>query len=210
MKAQNQDPPGQRREYDADVVIVGLGPVGAMTANLLGQAGVKTLVLERDVMPHTLPRAGATDDEVIRIFQSAGLADELLPLLDLGQSTMFLSAQGDPLVTMRPSGARNAYPQLAFFYQPDIERLLRAGLERYPHVSVQMGVRGRSNLSALGDHPVNRARHPGEGFRGRSRRRPDAWSNSASGPRTPLNDDPHCRRVAVQVPYNFPMEVRAR
>ncbi len=31
-----------------DVAIVGLGPVGATLANLLGQSGVKTLVLERD------------------------------------------------------------------------------------------------------------------------------------------------------------------
>ena len=54
-----------------DVVIVGLGPVGAMVANLLGQAGVTTVVLERDGAPHTMPRAGSTDDEVMRIFQSA-------------------------------------------------------------------------------------------------------------------------------------------
>ncbi|HSV40695.1 MAG TPA: bifunctional 3-(3-hydroxy-phenyl)propionate/3-hydroxycinnamic acid hydroxylase [Nocardioidaceae bacterium] len=125
----------------ADVVIVGYGPVGAMLANLLGQAGVSTIVLERDVKPHTLPRAGATDDEVIRIFQAAGLADELLPHLDLGQSTRFLSAQGDPLVTMRPSGGRNGFPQLAFFYQPDLERVLHKGVERYPRVTVRMGVR---------------------------------------------------------------------
>ncbi|MEJ8669324.1 FAD-dependent monooxygenase [Streptomyces sp. MS1.AVA.1] len=71
---------------DADVVIVGYGPVGAMVANLLGQAGVRTIVLERDTEPHTMPRAGATDDEVLRVFQAAGLVDELLPGLDLGRA----------------------------------------------------------------------------------------------------------------------------
>lgn len=127
--------------FDADVVIAGFGPVGAMVANLLGQAGVRTIVLERDVKPHTMPRAGATDDEVIRIFQAAGLADELLPHLDLGQSTLFISRHGDPLVTMRPAGGRNGFPQLAFFYQPELERVLHDGLARYPHVTVNMGVR---------------------------------------------------------------------
>ncbi|MFJ5261218.1 bifunctional 3-(3-hydroxy-phenyl)propionate/3-hydroxycinnamic acid hydroxylase [Streptomyces sp. NPDC088387] len=132
------------READSeatDVVIVGYGPVGAMVANLLGQAGIRTIVLERDAEPFTVPRAGATDDEVLRVFQAAGLVDRLLPLIDLGQSTEFLSAQGDPLVTMRPGGRRNGFPQLAFFYQPELERVLREGVARYPHVSVRMGVR---------------------------------------------------------------------
>ncbi len=124
-----------------DVVIVGLGPVGAMVANLLGQAGVNTVVLERDDAPHTMPRAGSTDDEVMRIFQAAGLADQLLPHLDLGQSTRFISRHGDPLVTMRPTGGHNGFPQLAFFYQPDMERVLHEGLTRYPHVTVKRGTR---------------------------------------------------------------------
>ncbi|MBJ8348310.1 bifunctional 3-(3-hydroxy-phenyl)propionate/3-hydroxycinnamic acid hydroxylase [Antrihabitans sp. YC2-6] len=130
-----------RDDVDADVVIVGYGPVGAMFANLLGQSGVRTIVLERDNTPHTLPRAGSTDDEVLRVFQAAGLVDQLLPHLDLGQSTRFISAHGEPLVTMRPSGGHNGFPQLAFFYQPDLERVLHEGVERFPHVTVRRGVR---------------------------------------------------------------------
>lgn len=110
-----------------------------MLANLLGQAGISVIVCERDVKPHTLPRAGATDDEVMRIFQAAGLVDELLPKLDLAQSTQFVSARGEALATMRPSGRTNGYPQLAFFYQPDMEHVLHQGLNRYPHVEVRMG-----------------------------------------------------------------------
>ena len=33
---------------EADVAIVGYGPVGATLANLLGQSGISTLVLERE------------------------------------------------------------------------------------------------------------------------------------------------------------------
>ncbi|WP_433191881.1 bifunctional 3-(3-hydroxy-phenyl)propionate/3-hydroxycinnamic acid hydroxylase [Nocardia sp. CA-107356] len=144
MKVQTESTAGTRTDGDpenTDVVIVGYGPVGAMVANLLGQAGVRTIVLERDVEPYTMPRAGATDDEVLRVFQAAGLVDQLLPLLDLGQSTQFLSMHGDPLVTMHPSGGRNGFPQLAFFYQPDLERVLYEGVARYPHITVRMGVR---------------------------------------------------------------------
>ncbi|MFC8090810.1 FAD-dependent monooxygenase [Streptomyces sp. NPDC057301] len=144
MRAQAESDAGAGTGDDpegADVVIVGYGPVGAMVANLLGQAGVRTIVLERDTKQHTMPRAGATDDEVLRVFQAAGLVDQLLPGLDLGQSAQFLSVRGDRLVTMRPSGGRNGFPQVAFFYQPDLERVLHEGVARYPHVTVRMGVR---------------------------------------------------------------------
>ena len=127
--------------FDTDVVIVGFGPVGAMVANLLGQSGVNAVVIERDDEPHTMPRAGSTDDEVMRIFQAAGLADQLLPDLDLGQSTRFISRHGETLMTMRPSGGHNGFPQLAFFYQPDMERVLHEGLARYPHITVRRGTR---------------------------------------------------------------------
>lgn len=39
---------------DYDVAIVGLGPVGAVLANLLGLAGIRTVVLERDAGIHDL------------------------------------------------------------------------------------------------------------------------------------------------------------
>ena len=57
-----------------DVVIVGCGPVGALLANLLGQADVSVLVLERDAEIHPLPRAVHFDGETMRVFQAAGLA----------------------------------------------------------------------------------------------------------------------------------------
>ena len=55
-----------------DVAIVGCGPVGALAANLLGRAGLRTLVLEREAELHPLPRAVHIDHEMMRLFQSAG------------------------------------------------------------------------------------------------------------------------------------------
>ena len=50
-----------------DVAIIGLGPVGATLANLLGQMGLKTVALERATEISKMPRAVAFDDEAIRI-----------------------------------------------------------------------------------------------------------------------------------------------
>ena len=58
-----------------DVAIVGYGPVGATLANLLGQAGLSVLVLEREPGVYHQPRAGHCDGEVMRVFQGIGLAD---------------------------------------------------------------------------------------------------------------------------------------
>ncbi|MCF7818964.1 MAG: FAD-dependent monooxygenase [Kiritimatiellales bacterium] len=42
-----QKPPAAGRKTDADVVIIGAGPIGLMLANLLGKCGLRVLVAER-------------------------------------------------------------------------------------------------------------------------------------------------------------------
>lgn len=60
-----------------DVAIVGYGPTGATLALLLGMQGLRVAVVERepDLLP--LPRAVHFDGEVMRLFETAGLADAL-------------------------------------------------------------------------------------------------------------------------------------
>ncbi len=52
------------------VVIVGAGPVGLAAANLLGMAGIETLVVERNAGVYEFPRAIALDDEGLRVCQA--------------------------------------------------------------------------------------------------------------------------------------------
>ena len=61
-----------------DVAVVGLGPTGATLANLLGEAGLSVLVLEKEAGIFPLPRAIHFDGEVLRIFQALGLRDAVL------------------------------------------------------------------------------------------------------------------------------------
>ena len=56
-----------------DVLVVGLGPVGATVANLLGRYGVRTLVIDKADGIFTAPRAIVLDNEALRILQMAGL-----------------------------------------------------------------------------------------------------------------------------------------
>src|SRR6185369_177782 len=66
-------------EPEFDIVIVGCGPVGAVTACWLGQAGVKTLVVEKSRSIWEIPRAMALDHEILRVFQNIGVIQKVFP-----------------------------------------------------------------------------------------------------------------------------------
>ena len=49
---------------DFDVAIIGIGPVGSVLANILGQYDIKTVLLDRVTSAYQLPRAVMFDDEI--------------------------------------------------------------------------------------------------------------------------------------------------
>jgi p-hydroxybenzoate 3-monooxygenase len=62
------------------VVVIGAGPAGLMVANLLQQADVPCVVLERGTRKYieTRPRAGMLEDRSARMLERHGLADRML------------------------------------------------------------------------------------------------------------------------------------
>ena len=119
-----------------DIAIIGLGPVGATLANILGQHEISTVVIEQDAAPHHLPRAVAFDDEVMRIFQSINLAQPINDIVDVGEGVDFVDEDGEVLVkrdrpkVISPNGRYINYR----FHQPELEAILREGLLRFPSV----------------------------------------------------------------------------
>jgi 3-(3-hydroxy-phenyl)propionate hydroxylase len=126
----------------ADVAIVGCGPVGALLANLLGQAGLTVDIHDREQEIFPLPRAVHFDGEVMRIFQSAGLAEKVADVARASSRGMhFVNGEGRTLMVRRgidgpgPHGwAGNWY-----FHQPILEAVLREGLKRFANVQVHLG-----------------------------------------------------------------------
>jgi 3-(3-hydroxy-phenyl)propionate hydroxylase len=122
-----------------DVCIVGYGPTGATLANLLGQHSVSTLVIERQAEPYDLPRAVHFDAEVMRVFQTVGLADRILPTTHISPGMRFVDGRGRLLVDwsrpldVGPQGWHMSYR----FHQPELEQILRDGVARFPSVSVR-------------------------------------------------------------------------
>src|SRR5574339_804544 len=61
--------------HSFDVAVVGLGPVGATCAALLGTLGLKTVAIERSPAVYDKPRAFALDHEAMRVFEDIGVAE---------------------------------------------------------------------------------------------------------------------------------------
>ena len=130
----------------ADLIIVGLGPVGAAAANLAGAAGLSTIVLDRDVQPYLLPRAIHFDAEIMRVFAGLGLREGMTAASRPLGGSVYLGSDLKPIRTFRSPGPANAgaaHPS-NLFYQPQLEAILRGNLDRFPQVEIRLGHEVRS------------------------------------------------------------------
>ncbi len=126
---------------ETDVLIVGYGPVGETLACLLGKAGVKALVVERDRDVYRFPRAAHFDHEIMRIWQKLGIAEAVLPWTRQMYEYEFRNAAGDILLRFDQRGveAPSGWAPSYMFHQPAIEEELRKRVEDFPCVEVRLG-----------------------------------------------------------------------
>ena len=127
-----------QREADVDVLIVGMGPVGAALAQLLNRHGTTTMVIDKATEIFMAPRAIALDNEALRVLQMCGLEDDAFDKIAIPEVRMHspLFGQYSRAVT---AGAIDGHPKLVTFFQPQLERVLRDRLVASPCVTVALG-----------------------------------------------------------------------
>ncbi len=126
-----------------DVAIVGFGPVGALAALELADAGLSVLILERSSDPVILPRAVGLDGESVRSFQRIGYGEEVAGICQPPREKddlVFTNSRREPLfgVTMRKIGM-NGWRDVAFFDQPELEAMLREFVAKQDLIQVVLG-----------------------------------------------------------------------
>ncbi|MCZ4121828.1 bifunctional 3-(3-hydroxy-phenyl)propionate/3-hydroxycinnamic acid hydroxylase MhpA [Streptomyces sp. H39-S7] len=132
---------GVSREDDADLLVVGYGPVGQVLANLMAQRGWKVTVVERHPRPYTMPRAVAFDGEAARILAAAGVGDHLTRVGEPSGDYLWQNGKGEDLLYIGAAErhGRNGWPESTSMYQPGLENALAARGARIPGLKVLRG-----------------------------------------------------------------------
>lgn len=137
----HKQPADASPETDADVIVVGNGPVGATLGILLAQRGRQTIVLERRRRPYTLPRATSFDGETARLLAGCGTGPSLGRITEPATGYQWHSADGEVLldIAFRAEGPYG-WPDASTMHQPALEELLASRAAGLPGVTA---VRGR-------------------------------------------------------------------
>ncbi len=126
-----------------DVAIVGFGPVGAVLACLLGQAGLRTAVVDQSDTIYDKPRAVALDHEIARVLQGLGLGEALESCAEPFTDSIYFGADGRVIkrLTMLPEPHPQAWIPSMVFLQPKLEEAVRLKAGSLASVSVRLGRR---------------------------------------------------------------------
>jgi 2-polyprenyl-6-methoxyphenol hydroxylase-like FAD-dependent oxidoreductase len=125
---------------DFDIAIIGYGPVGQTAAILLGRLGYEVAVFERWPSVYPRPRAVHYDDEVARIFQRIGIAEQLRPITEPATTYEWQNAHGRTLLLLdRSAPGPSGWPGSTMFTQPQLEELLDRTAKAVPSVEVHQG-----------------------------------------------------------------------
>ncbi|MGY4254041.1 3-(3-hydroxy-phenyl)propionate hydroxylase [Bradyrhizobium sp. USDA 4516] len=152
-----------------DAAIVGLGPVGAIFANLLAKSGLRVAVVERIADIYDKPRAITLDHEALRVLQAIGLGDFMEQAIAPHNGSHYLGVDGEIIKIFDPMPPPFPLGWNVTFVQPDVEQALRDKLADYPHADIFLAATGVALQQDDGAVMLTARRESGEEFLIRAR-----------------------------------------
>jgi len=140
----------KNREESFEVVVVGAGPVGLVSAIQLGRAGIETLLLERRATFSTHPKSGGIHARTMEIYRQLGISDLIQEngrssngVLTLGWMTSLNGIEIGSISVGATEEERECFrawsPETMVSCTQDIyEPILGEVVGRYPSVSLRM------------------------------------------------------------------------
>ncbi|QZY50632.1 bifunctional 3-(3-hydroxy-phenyl)propionate/3-hydroxycinnamic acid hydroxylase [Leucobacter tenebrionis] len=130
-----------REIFDADVIVVGAGPVGTVALGLMGRAGLRAIGIDKDQQIWPTARAVHFDGETFRTLQSLGVTDEFRKVT-IPMASMHMENEAREILLRLPTGqfGSQGWHDDLNFHQPDIEALLRDVVDGLPNVDLRVGV----------------------------------------------------------------------
>lgn len=123
-----------------DVLVVGYGPVGQVTAILLAQRGWRVTVVEKWSHAYPMPRATSFDGESARILAGAGIGDRLGDVGEPTRDYTWRNADGVVLVHVDvDERGWSCWPDSTSMYQPGLEAALATRAAALPNLRVLRG-----------------------------------------------------------------------
>ncbi|WP_408596993.1 bifunctional 3-(3-hydroxy-phenyl)propionate/3-hydroxycinnamic acid hydroxylase [Limnohabitans sp.] len=144
-----------------DVIVVGTGPTGLVLAHLLGNHGVRTLVIDKNDGPVDEARAVTIDDESLRTLQATGMLPEVLPNVVQGYGVHYYSWTNQLFAKIEPSSREYGYPKRNAFRQQLLVQALSQGMTRQASVSLHYG-HELTRLEQHDDHVNATVLHEGQ------------------------------------------------
>jgi 3-(3-hydroxy-phenyl)propionate hydroxylase len=126
-------------EFECDVAIVGMGPVGATFAALLAGYGLSVFIGDKETRVYPLPRAAHFDHEVMRVFQQIGIADHLGDAITTGGEYRFVNSTGEVLLSFDLGQINLTGWRGYMIHQPGLERAIRRALDELSTIRTELG-----------------------------------------------------------------------
>lgn len=130
--------------FDADVAIVGAGPVGTLLAILLGKRGKRVTLVERWSQHYALPRAVTYDHEIARIFATLGIDSESDPAISYHDELYYWKNRDrqDIQIVDWQSQSASGWRVRYWFNQPMMEQRLLSIAATLPEITLLRGWQG--------------------------------------------------------------------